>query len=106
METVILRIKAYMLLRDVDDFRSGFRHLCRFYAHCSDDGDRALFLPAIIELKKPKDAGPRILIDNPMKITLWLTKIPIVDIEETQELVFPLAVKNAGYLSTLPNMEF
>lgn len=64
------------------------------------------FLPAIIELKKPKDAGPRILIDNPMKITLWLTKIPIVDIEETQELVFPLAVKNAGYLSTLPNMEF
>ncbi|MGA2386146.1 MAG: hypothetical protein ABSG33_06405 [Candidatus Bathyarchaeia archaeon] len=64
------------------------------------------FLPAIIELKKPKDAGPRILIDNPVKITFGLAKIPIVDIEETQEQVFPFAIKNAGYLSTLPNMEF
>ena len=40
-----------------------------------------LFLPAIIELKKPKDAGPRLITQNQIRIDdLTL----LADIEETQ----------------------
>jgi len=61
------------------------------------------FLPAIIELKRPKDAGPRIIKDNPAKITLGMLKIPIIDIEEGQRLTS--TIKNAVFLYTIPNIE-
>ena len=64
------------------------------------------FLPALIELKRPKDAGPRIIIDNPAKITLGLLKIPIIDIEERQRLTYQSIIKNAGFLYDIPNIEF
>ena len=64
------------------------------------------FLPAIIELKKPKDAGPRIINDNPAKITLGMLKIPIIDIEEGQKLTYQFTTKNAVFLNTIPNIEF
>ena len=63
------------------------------------------FLPAIIELKKPKDAGPRIINDNPAKITLGVL-IPIIDIEETQKLTYQPKIKNAAFLYAIPNIEF
>jgi len=63
------------------------------------------FLPAIIELKKPKDAGPRIINDNPAKITLGALKIPIMNIEETQKLTYQ-PIKNATFLYAIPNIEF
>jgi hypothetical protein len=64
------------------------------------------FLPAIIELKKPKDAGPRIIDDNPAKITLGMLKIPIIDIEERQKLTYQSIIKNAAFLCIIPNIEF
>ena len=63
------------------------------------------FLPAIIELKKPKDAGPRIIIDIPAKITLSMLKIPLMDIEERQNPTYQSIIKNAAFLN-LPNIEF
>jgi hypothetical protein len=64
------------------------------------------FLPAIIELKKPKDAGPRIINDNPAKITLSVLKIPIINIEETQKLPYQPTIRNAAFLYAIPNIEF
>ena len=64
------------------------------------------FLPAIIELKKPKDAGPRMISDNPAKLTLGMLKIPIIDIEERQRLTYQSIIKNAGFLYDIPNIEF
>ena len=64
------------------------------------------FLPALIELKRPKDAGPRIIIDNPAKITLGMLKIPIVDIEERQNLIYQPAIKNEAFLYDIQNIEF
>jgi len=64
------------------------------------------FLPAIIELKRPKDAGPRIINDNPAKITLGMLKIPIIDIEEMQTPNYQYTIKNAALLYNIPNIEF
>ena len=66
------------------------------------------FLPAIIELRKPKDAGPRIISDNPAKITRGTLKNPtlIIDIEEEQNLTFQSTIKNASFLYNIPNIEF
>jgi hypothetical protein len=64
------------------------------------------FLPAIIELKRPKDAGPRIISDNPAKITLGMLKLPIIDIEERQKLTYQSAIRNAAFLYNIPNIEF
>jgi len=63
------------------------------------------FLPAILELKRPKDAGPRIIEDNSAKITLGRLKIPIVDIEEGQRLSYQPVIKNAAFLYNFPNIE-
>ena len=64
------------------------------------------FLPALIELKRPKDAGPRIIIDNPAKITLGMLKIPIIDIEERQNPIYQPTIKNEDFLYNIPNIEF
>ena len=64
------------------------------------------FLPAIVELKRPTDAGPRIISDNPAKIMLSMLKIPIIDIEERQTLTYQPAIKNAAFLYNIPNIEF
>jgi len=64
------------------------------------------FLPAIIELKRPKDAGPRIINDNPTKIMLSMLKIPIIDIEEGQKLIYQSTIKNAAFLYNIQSIEF
>ena len=64
------------------------------------------FLPAVIELKKPKDAGPRIINDNPTKIMLSMLKIPIIDIEEGQKLIYQSTIKNAAFLYNIQSIEF
>jgi len=63
------------------------------------------FLPAIIELRNPKDGGPRMLVDNPAKITLGMLKIPIVDLEESEKLTSEPALINAVCLYAIPNLE-
>ena len=64
------------------------------------------FLPAIIELKRPKDAGPRLIKDNPAKVTLSILKIPIIDIEEGQELICQFTTKSDAFLHDFPDIEF
>ena len=63
------------------------------------------FLPALIELKKPKDAGPRLIDDNIPKIRIGTLKIPIIDIEEEQKFTYQSTIKTADFLYTLPNLE-
>ena len=63
------------------------------------------FLPALIELKKPKDAGPRLIDDNIPKIRISSLKVTITDIEEEQKFTYQSTIKIADSLYTLPNLE-
>ena len=63
------------------------------------------FLPALIELKKPKDAGPRLLNDNIPKIRISILKVSITDIEEEQKFTYQSTIRTVGSLYALPNLE-
>jgi len=63
------------------------------------------FLPALIELKKPKDAGPRLIDDNIPKIRISTLKVPITAIAEEQKFTYQSTTKTADSLYTLPNSE-
>jgi hypothetical protein len=65
-----------------------------------------MLLPAILELKKPKDAGPRIIIDYAYDMqTLWKVAMPILDVEEEIGFNKMLAKKIVDIISVLPNLE-
>jgi hypothetical protein len=64
-----------------------------------------MFLPAIIELKKPKDAGPRLINDNIAKIRISTLKIPITNIEEEQKFDNQSTINIASFLYLIPNLE-
>jgi hypothetical protein len=64
-----------------------------------------MFLPALLELKKPKDAGPRIIIDCALLISPKTRNALIANIEEEQRLDRALAKKIADIIAVLPNME-
>jgi hypothetical protein len=64
-----------------------------------------MFLPAIIELKKPKDAGPRLIIENFAKIGLSTLKIQIINIEDDWKLDIQSTMKIASFLHVIPNLE-
>ncbi|MEM2994730.1 MAG: hypothetical protein QXI91_01765 [Candidatus Bathyarchaeia archaeon] len=62
-----------------------------------------MLLPALIELKKPKDAGPRIIMDYTFDIqpkNVW-----IIDMEEEQRFNQTSAEKLVDIISFLPNIE-
>lgn len=64
------------------------------------------FLPAIIEFKKPKDAGPRLINDNIPKIRIGTLKVPITDIEEEQKFTYQSTTKTVDSpLYILPDLE-
>ena len=50
-------------------------------------------MPALIELKKPKDAGPRLINDNIPKIRIGTLKSPITDVEEEQKFTYQSTIK-------------
>ena len=60
-----------------------------------------LFLPAIIELKKPRDAGPRLIIDNSAKIQLSVFD-SIINIDDDSN--FHLN-QESGFLNFIPDLE-
>jgi hypothetical protein len=64
-----------------------------------------MFLPGIIELRKPQDAGPRQINPNAAKIALSTLKISIPDIEEEQKTGSVLTQKNASFFFDLFNLE-
>jgi hypothetical protein len=63
------------------------------------------FLPALIELKKPKDAGPRLIRDNIPKIRISALKVLLTDIEEEQKFTYQSTTKTADSLYILLNLE-
>ena len=63
------------------------------------------FLPALIELKKPKDAGPRLIDYKILKLRIGILKVPLIDIEEEQKFTFQSTTKTADSLYILPNLE-
>ncbi len=63
------------------------------------------FLPALIELKKPQDAGPRLINDNIPKISISSLRVPITDIEEEQKFTYQSTIEIADSLYALQNLE-
>ncbi|MDI6690844.1 MAG: hypothetical protein QME50_03120 [Candidatus Bathyarchaeota archaeon] len=65
-----------------------------------------MLLPALLELKKPKDAGPRIILNhaNGMQI-LWKEAMPILDVDEERISDKILLKKIIDVISVLPNLE-
>jgi hypothetical protein len=64
-----------------------------------------MFLPAIIELKKPQDAGPRSITNFPTNWHLSALKMDLFDIEDELKLDSSLVGKVGSFLSFIPNLE-
>jgi hypothetical protein len=62
-----------------------------------------LFLPAIVELKKPRDAGPRLIADNFGK-NCSSAKTSLINIEDESKLDCQLA-DIEDYLCAIKNVE-
>jgi hypothetical protein len=65
-----------------------------------------MLLPALLELKRPSDAGPRVITENASAILPPIRKkILIVDVEEEQRFDQALVTKISQILAFLPNLE-
>jgi len=65
-----------------------------------------MFLPAILELKKPKDGGPRMIMENiPEVKTRTVHIIHIANIEKEQKFDISLIQTMAKITEVLPNLE-
>ena len=65
-----------------------------------------MLLPAFFELKMPKDAGPRVIMDNILLVQHQTRKITLmVNLEDGQKFDQTLAKKIADIISVLPNLE-
>ncbi|MEM3526685.1 MAG: hypothetical protein QXV37_04645 [Candidatus Jordarchaeaceae archaeon] len=67
-----------------------------------------MLLPALIELKKPRDAGPRIIMGDAIAISSFQTQavIPLLNMEEEKlELDETIINKIAHIIAFLPNLE-
>lgn len=65
-----------------------------------------LFLPAILELKKPSDCGPR-MIEEDLPVLLFRSAriVRIVNIEKEEELDGSIFRSMARIIEALPNLE-
>lgn len=65
-----------------------------------------LLLPALIELKRPRDAGPRTIMDNMSEIRPHLAKAALMmNVEEEQGFDQTLVKKIADIIAVLPSLE-
>jgi hypothetical protein len=65
-----------------------------------------MFLPAILELKKPKDGGPRLIMDNISEVQIQIMRmIPIASIEDEQKFDSALIRPLAKIIEVLPSLE-
>jgi hypothetical protein len=65
-----------------------------------------MFLPALFELKKPRDAGPRAIVDSiPEVKMLAMQVIPIANIEKEQKFDVSLIQTIAKIIGSLPSLE-
>ncbi|MCX8152964.1 MAG: hypothetical protein N3E52_00855 [Candidatus Bathyarchaeota archaeon] len=63
-------------------------------------------LPAFLELKKPRDKGPRMIMETaPESIVFSIYSFPIEDIEREQKFDVSLIHTIAMVLESLPNLD-
>jgi hypothetical protein len=65
-----------------------------------------MLLPALLELKKPKDGGPRMILDNISEVQIQIMRmIPIASIEDEQKFESALIQTLAKIIEVLPSSE-
>jgi hypothetical protein len=65
-----------------------------------------MLLPAILELKKPKDKGPRMIMDNISEVQIHIMhNVPIANIESEQKVDRAVLQPLAKIIAVLPNLE-
>jgi hypothetical protein len=65
-----------------------------------------MLLPALLELKKPKDGGPRMILDNISEVQIQIMRmIPIASIEDEQKFESALIQSLAKIIEVLPSLE-
>jgi hypothetical protein len=65
-----------------------------------------MLLPALLELKKPKDGGPRLILDNISEVQIQIMRmIPIASIEDEQKFDSALIQLLAKIIEVLPSLE-
>lgn len=65
-----------------------------------------MFLPSIVELKKPQDAGPRLIMDRTLKVALPIVDMgPLVNIEGGPQIDLNLTPAISVFLSFLPKLD-
>ena len=65
-----------------------------------------MFLPAILELRKPKDGGPRMIMDGIPEAPFQVMAVfPILNIEEEQRFDSSLLGSLAKIIGFLPSLE-
>ena len=65
-----------------------------------------MFLPSIIELRKPKDSGPRMIMDELPDFLVRNHHVAVIpNIEEEQELEYCLIPQLTKIVQVLPSLE-
>ena len=64
-----------------------------------------MLLPSLIELKKPKDAGPKMIMDYTFYIQPKTQDVLMIDMEEKQGFDQMFIKKVFDVISFLPNIE-
>jgi len=64
-----------------------------------------LLLPAIVELRKPTDLGPRLIKDNTVQTFLVNFRIGIINIDEETEVENQSKMDLSVFLQRFPNSE-
>jgi hypothetical protein len=64
-----------------------------------------LFLPAIIELRKPKDAGPRLIPDYFVQMRLLSQKTALFNIDDDLKYDSQIVMIFENFLNFIPNLD-
>lgn len=60
-----------------------------------------MFIPAIVELKRPQDAGPRLILENFVMLSVPTPPPVLIDLECEAQIV----MTHERFLRLLPNLE-
>jgi len=64
-----------------------------------------MFLPSLLELKKPRDAGPRLIGDYKFLANFQLKEMPIGNLEEKYSFDQTIIMRIVDVVNVLPNLE-
>ena len=65
-----------------------------------------MLLPALVELKKPKDSGPRMIMNGIPEMHIRVISFPFGNIEELQKFDLSILQPLARVIEVLPSVEF